>query len=337
MIDVEMLRPTADEMLSGLKGSDAMRRAIVYRATAIDQLPKIADEMLGGLQKTPALRHRILLAAERHDKKKQRMMARRPAMARMTPAMSMALALCLMFGLGYIYGNRPQQAIVQSSPVDLVGMDTYAAGGLQEVGIPGYQSLFAGEGANPPLIGINNRYYRMLTSPLSVPESLVGSAFAEIQEQTDEPSLASVVGVISNIVPAGTPVYEVEGISHKTACIADVGGSLRLFQRVSYASNATIGNEMLEDTLSIMGRVKALELSGVGIVQDETKANELIYMLSEFAAYAGSDVPSGDQALTIYLKNGLSLQLQVQDDVLGACGSWACPEFFDSFAEEVAK
>lgn len=338
MIDVETLRPTADEMLSGLHAGEAMKNAMLFKASALSALPTITGELLGGLTATPALRHRILLAAERRRTAidlSQRIPARKRMVARFTPAMGMALALCLMIGIGALYGAGPQ------SPSGTIavenGMAAYMAGSPMDAGVPRYQTLFAGEGANPPVIGINGRYYRMLNSPLSVSPSLVGSLIAEVQEYTDEPSLASVVGVISNVAQTGAPIYELSGISHKTACVAEVDGAMRLFQRVSYASMSITGNEMFEDTLSINGQVLALELSGVGIIDNEADANELVYLLSEFALYTGSDMPSGNQALTIYLKNGLSLQLQVQDDLLGACGTWACPEFFEEFASRIAS
>ncbi|MCL1795379.1 MAG: hypothetical protein FWG37_00670 [Clostridia bacterium] len=330
MIDVEMLRQAADEMLSGLSASDAAKEALRFKVSAVDNLASVTGEMLGGLTRTPALRHRILIAAERRTAP-HKASRKSPYAGRFTPAMGMALALCLMFGIGAFYGAAP------NSPLSTVesGMEPHTAGGPANAGVPQYQSLYTGEGANPPILGINGRYYRLLRSPLSVSSALAGTLITEVQDFTDEPSLASVVGVVSNIAKVGAPVYEVEGISHKTACLVEVEGVLRLFQRVSYASNAMIGYEMLEDTLGIQGQVKALELSGVGIVQDETDANELIYMLSEFAVNAGNDMPPGGQALTIYLKNGLSLQLMVHDEILGACGSWACPEFFEEFADRM--
>jgi len=334
MIDVGMLRHTADEMLSGLSAGDAMKEAIRFKASAVDNLAVVAGEMLGGLARTPALRHRILVAAGKQAAPRKAHRST-PYISRFTPAMGMALALCLMIGIGALYGAGPH--VGNPAPMATVqsGMEPYAAGESASAGVPQYQSLFAGEGANPPIVGINGRFYRLLNSPLSVSSALAGTTITEVQEYTEEPSLASVVGVVSNIAKVGAPIYEIDGISSKTACLVEIDGVLRLFQRVSYASNATLGNEMLEDTLGVQGQVKALELSGVGIVQDETGANELIYMLSEFAISAGIAMPPGGQALTIYLQNGLSLQLMVHDEILGACGAWACPEFFEEFAERM--
>ena len=344
MIDVEMLRPTADEMLSGLSAGEAMKKRLLLKAHAVDQMPQIAGEMLGGLHATPALRHRILVKAERTRKSQmpvEKLLgdkpSRRPLVARLTPAVGMALVLALMIGLGYNYGSNPTGILSPTgAPVAQNELNSYMAGsGTQTDGVPEYRSLFVGEGANPPLIGIHGRYYRMLN--VHVPSDVVGTAIAEVQDFTDEPSLAATVGVVSNIAKAGTQVYAVEGLSNKTACIAEVDGVPRLFQRVGYASATFLGNEVFEDTLDVYSQVAALELSGVGVINNERIANDLIYTLGEFAVYNGADMPDGSQALTIYLHNGLSLQLTVQDDVLGGCGAWVCPEFFDAFEYELGQ
>lgn len=338
MIDVEMLRPTADEMLGGLSAGEKMKKRLLFQAKAVDRLPEITGEMLGGLRATPALRHRILLAATRANTASapavRSAAQKRPLLARLTPAISMAAAVTLMVVLGSRYvGLQPEPVADTPPPTVISGMDDYRAGtSAGGMGIPQYKSLFAGENtANPPLIGVNGRFYRMLTSPAAAPASLMGATIAEVLDFTEEPSLAGTVGVVSNVAPVGTKVYAVEGLSSKTVCLAEVDGSLRVFQRVGYASETILGNEMFEDTLAIHGEVEMLELSGVGIITNEVDANELIYTLMEFAVYNGDEIAHGNQALTIYLKNGLSLQLAVQGDVLGGCGAWACPEFFQEF------
>ena len=336
MIDVEMLRPTADEMLSGISATDAMKQRVLFRANVVERLPAVTSEMLGGLSSTPALRHRILVRAERLSNAKQPVSvetparAKRPVLSRLTPAIGMMAVLALMIGLGVNYGRQNVLA-----PVDPLTAQTdlgsFMAGGdgTYSGTVPEFRSLYVGEGANPPVIGVNGRFYQMLSIPVS--DTALGDPIAEIQSFTDEPSLASTVGVVSNVAQAGAQVYSVSGISSKTACIAEVDGKLRLFQRIGYASESIVGGEQFEDTLDVNGKVTALELSSVGIITDENDANELIYMLSEFASYQGSDLSGSSQALTIYLRNGLSLQLMVQDDILSGCGSWSCPEFFESF------
>lgn len=338
MIDVEMLRPTADELLSGLSAGEAMKQRLLFTAKAVERLPQIADEMLDGLNATPALRHRILVAVERKERTRSTAsVARgtdRPKYARFTPAIGMALVLTLMIGLGASYGVPPMTtALPGASPTAQSDFNAGMAGDgtvASTDGVPQFRSLYAvGEGANPPLIGINGRFYRMLN--VHVPDSILGTQLSEIAEYTDEPSLTASVGTVSNIAKAGTRIYAVDGLSSKTACIAEVDGTLRLFQRVGYASASLVGNELFQDTLDVGGKVTALELSGVGVITDEEEANELMYLLAEFAAFHSNDSGNGSQALTIYLDNGLSLQLMVQGDILSGCGSWTCPEFFESF------
>ncbi len=336
MIEVENLRSTADEMLSGLHAPPGMAQRLRLQAGALDNLPQIAGEMLGSLQAGPALRHRILVAADRARHPFRllapacpRKRAAHPGLLRLTPALGMAVLLVIMLGVGSLYGGT-----VPGSPSN--ELESYAAGPVQTLSdVSQFRSLFAGEGANPPLLAINGRYYRMLTTPLAVSSSLVGAPIADVQTYTDEPSLSTRVGVVSNVVAERSQVYEVTGLSQKTAVAAEVDGTLRLFQRVSYAAASLIGEEMFEDTLDVGGQVASLELSGVGVVNDETRVNELLYMLNEFAVWSGSEIGEADQALTIYLKNGLSLQLLVDGDVLWGCGAWACPEFFDAFAQAV--
>lgn len=338
MIEVEMLRPTADQMLSGLTAGETLQKRLRFQAEAMDRLPEITGELLDGLHAGPTIRHRILVKAARSHSAhlSGARFSGGPAFRRAVPVVGMALALTVMIGLGANYASK-YLAAGSVSPIATHGMNIHAAGQTADEAAPKYRSLFAGEGANPPLIGINGRYYRMLNSPAPVPASLKGEWYADTQVFTKEPSLEPMVGVISNIAPIGTPVFMVDGISKNTVCMAEVDGVMRLFQRVGYASVSTIGNELfVEDTLDIVGKVASLELSGVGVVNDEVIANDLIYMLSEFAVYHGSEIASGDQALTIYLQNGLSLQLLVQDDVLSGCGAWICPEFFEAFTSAVA-
>ena len=114
MIDVELLRHTADEMLSGLMADAAMRERIRFKATALDKLPEIAGEMLGGFSATPALRHRILLAARRKKIATDRDFAqtqKKPVYQRLIPAAGMAFAMALMVWFGYLYGGAANPAL----------------------------------------------------------------------------------------------------------------------------------------------------------------------------------------------------------------------------------
>lgn len=334
MIEVEMLRPTANEMLSGLSAGDRLRRRIQFQAEAVDRLPEIAGEMLSGLRADASLRHRVLVRAERRAHAVAPHTAPTRVMRRLTPAMGMALAIVLMFGIGLYFGANPALPIENLDN----GFNTYAAGSTASGGVPQYRALFAGEGANPPLIGIHGRYYRMLASPVPVASALVSSAIAQVDTFTEEPSLSTTIGVYSNVVQTGAQVYALGDLSTKTAVVAEVDGSLRLFQRVGYAANALRGEETFEETLDVLDKVAVLELSGVGVVSDENAVGELVYMLlsDEFAMqHEPLDLDACTQALTVYLKNGLSLQLGVSGDVLVGCGAWVCPDFFSAFEASV--
>ncbi|MDR0897597.1 MAG: hypothetical protein LBN04_07045 [Oscillospiraceae bacterium] len=336
MIDVEMLRLTADEMLSGLTADEPMRRRVLLRARGAEALPAAAEDMLAGLKATPALRHRILVAAERHNRALLPVPTRRPAHAfaarfplkRLTPALGMAMALALMIGLGLQYGTAPL-------PDNAAGLSSYAAGGdTLPADVSQVRSLFAGTSTEPPLVVVNGRYYRMMNEVVSA--DLLGSVIANIQGLSNELELVN-AGVLSNIVQPGTNVYELASLSFKTAIAAEVDGQMRLFQRTGYAANNVIGNEMFEDTLEgVSGNVLALELSGEGFIDDEEVADALVSQLTEFSAFHSNEIPEGEGALTIYLKNDLSLQLMVQGDVYGGCGAWANVEFREAFKAALA-
>jgi len=111
-----------------------------------------------------------------------------------------------------------------------------------------------------------------------------------------------------------------------------VEGSLRVFQRVSYAGTAIIGSETLGDTLCSADAVKWIEVEGMGRVDDQALARELMTTLLEYADYIGTGM-SGSDSMQIGLTNGLTLQMLAGEDSVSACGSWSCPDFFEAFAE----
>ena len=116
-----------------------------------------------------------------------------------------------------------------------------------------------------------------------------------------------------------------------TLVAAEVNGSMRLFQRVSFNGNALRGSETLDDTLQISGHIASMELSDVGVITDADTCEQLISTLLDCATYESSATVSGRQSLLICLDNGLTVQMAVRDDSLSACGTWSCPEFFEDF------
>lgn len=106
----------------------------------------------------------------------------------------------------------------------------------------------------------------MLSTPTNVESSLLGDAVGTVSTTTDEPSLAddsAMTGGLSNVAEAGQTIYAVSGVDVNTAVACEVGGNMRLFQRVSYAGKGP-GGQGLEDTFSVRGQVAELTLSGVG-------------------------------------------------------------------------
>ena len=93
-----------------------------------------------------------------------------------------------------------------------------------------------------------------------------------------------------------------------------------------------MGGESLGDTLKASSPV-ALELSGVGTVNDASTASRLVKVLVNNASFLRAGGSETNQSLLIQLKNGIVLQLAVNGERVIGCGTWACPEFFDAFQE----
>ena len=196
----------------------------------------------------------------------------------------------------------------------------------------GSESLFAPASSDIPLVAVNGAVYRMLSAPASVRGDLLGSAVGTVNTETDEPSLAdddAMAGGLSNVAEAGQTIYAVSGLDANTAVACEVGGNMRLFQRVSYAGKGP-GGLGLEDTFSVRGQVAELTLSGVGTLTGEA-ANDAVATLLDHATLKSADMSAKKQTLTATLTNGLKLQLGVSGDTVSACGGWSCPEFFEAF------
>ncbi|GHU77676.1 hypothetical protein AGMMS49992_26340 [Clostridia bacterium] len=353
-IPLERLKPVADEMLSGLTAGPRIRSRALFNASLMDRVPESADQMLGAVRADGALRHRILTTAHHFGHKgslTERISlppARGPVMRKLTPILGTVIALVLMVGLGVRFFGpdlfEPQVPVQQAGEVIAMPKSANAGdlmtGALKlSTGVPQFRSLFANSGSGEPaLVSVNGRYYQMLTAPLSISTDMLGTKHGDVQSLTSDISLAGFIGVLSNVVPDGEAVYGVQDYSTRTLIAARVGGSMRVFQRIGYAAKTLVGEESFKDTLAIEGRVRALELSGVGIVTDGTKANSLVQvLLNDARQWSGEAIPEGEQALTIYLENSLALQLKVSGDVVEACGAWSCPQFFEGFKEAVGS
>ena len=172
----------------------------------------------------------------------------------------------------------------------------------------------------------------MLATPKDVGGSLLGGEIGSVKTHEAQPSLASGDAMragLSNVAKEGAAIYALRGMDESCVVAAEVDGSMRLFQRVSYAGKGPSGAS-LEDTFSVRGKVKSLELSGVGTLEGD-KANEVIAVLLDNAALKSADATARKQTLTVTLENGLKLQLGVSGDTVCGCGGWSCPEFFEAF------
>lgn len=302
------------------------------------QLPEIAEQM--GLDADERLKRSILRAARDMEPQKKKGLP----MKRLVPVFC---AVAVLLGAAAVGIPALQKNAVK--PVEPM-TKTIAAG--QNEALPGaqlaldvpvgsiqirasrnpsYRSIWAkATGANFPLISVNGRYYRMLTNPTALTDGLLGKALGTVDTFTSEPALVS-GGIISNKVAEGETVYAVSGMNNAVVA-ARVDGQLRAFQRVSFGENALLGGENLADTLKAEN-VVALELTGVGTINDASTARRLMNVLKDNASFLRSGSNETNTSLLIQLENGLTLQMAVNGERIMACGTWACPEFFEAFHE----
>lgn len=309
----------------------------------LDHLPQIAARQLGGLEANTTLLARIRLEAAEQKQP-------RPLRAVLRPALAVCAALVLCFG-----------AVTSLTPDEMTGigpaatrnmLDTRSAGNSSQptaeprtlADVPkgaismsagrstGGSTLFVqGENSSFPLVTLGGATYRMLETP-DVSPALLGDALGAVTEFNIEPALGT-SGVISNAIACGETVYAVG--SRKGALVAaPVNGTLRVFQRVSYAGTAIIGTETLADTLCAADDAAWIEVEGMGRVDDPAAVLRLMTMLLDLSDYQGTAFSNGS-SMQIGLKNGLTLQLMTGEDTISACGIWSCPDFFEAFGQAV--
>ena len=299
-------------------------------------LPEIAEQ--SGLTADEQLKRKILRAA------REKQQPRRAFAPRLAAALCAAAVLigAVAFALPSLRGGGPSPTdtiLIESHPAGSVTVGDKTALDVPAGSItirasknPSYRSIWAPmSGGNFPLIGVNGRYYRLLTNPTSISGSLLGQSLGTVDTFTSEPALAGKNGICSNVVAQGETVYAVSGMNGAMAA-ANVNGQMRVFQRVSFGDNALVGKETLADTLKASNPV-ALELSGVGTVNDASAAQRLVSILVKNASFLRAGGSETNQSLLIQLQNGIVLQMAVNGERLIACGTWACPEFFEAFQE----
>lgn len=302
----------------------------------LEQLPEITEKALGGLTAGQHLKLRIAKAAMNPQPRRRSYASWAPALC---GALTLAIALCVCIPM---LNQPPEQNLISTQAAGQYSIGTER--GLLDLENnnitirqtgekPDYRSIWAkGSGSSFPLIGIEGRYYRLLTAPKTVSSSLFGRQLGTVAEFTTEPALSGTDVVLSNTVQQGSEVYAISGMDG-TLIAAKVDGSYRLFQRTGFNGSALRGSEDLADTLQIAGHIIAMELSDVGVITDSSTCEALFSTLTSCASYESSSAVSGKQSLLIQLDNGLALQLAVKNDKLSACGTWSCPEFFEAFED----
>lgn len=306
----------------------------------LNQLPEVVDRQLGGLEADARLLARIKINAAEGEKQRYRTGPR----FQVVLAACCALVLCIG---GVCWAMNPGETSLlpanENNPIDsyaagstVITTAPPAVGDLPEgaitmsgAGARSGSSLFAtGQGNSFPLITVGGATYRMLTYPDGISSALLGSELGLVNEFNLEPALGS-GDIVSNAANPGAPVYAISGM--KGAMVAaNVGGSLRVFQRVSYSGTATIGGESLGDTLCKPSHVRWISLNGTTV--SGAQAQELMQILLDDADFHSTGT-SGKGSLQIGMDNGLTLQLLVGDDTVSACGTWSCPGFFEAFTE----
>ena len=299
----------------------------------LKRLPELAEST--GLQADEQLKRKILRAAQAKQGR-----AGGFALRRLAPALC---ALVILAGAAAYFvpriGGQKEAPLLTSQPAGQVQVGEKLAWDVPQGSIsikasknPSYRSIWApASGGNFPLVGVKGSYYRLLTNPTAISDDLLGEALGTVDTFTSEPALAGTGGICSNTAAQGETVYAVRGMQGALAA-AKVDGKMRVFQRVSFGDWALMGRETLADTLRADSAV-ALELSGMGTVNDPAEARRLIGILTDNAQFLRSGGGESNQSLLIQLENGVVIQMAVNGERLIACGTWACPEFFEAYQE----
>ncbi|NLB90866.1 MAG: hypothetical protein GX786_06585 [Clostridiales bacterium] len=313
----------------------------------LEQLPEIVDRSLGGIEANPSLRYKILSAAaetKTEEKKK-------PFFSRFSVPLTAVSACLVLVVIGFtVFPNLFSTSVSQPEATNaLLG---HSAAGQQEpvlqertlsqgtmsIGAGSFSSadsLWVSAGDTFPLISMNGKFYRQMNQKVLYDAQLSGH-IGSVENFTQEPALASTFGNMSNVVEEGEGIFAVSQLGDGVIA-AKVNDSMTLFQRISFAGNAIFSEETLAQTLGFSAEdVLSISLSEVGTISDEAVAQKLVTTLTQNATYASSSLGSGKQVLLFTLRNGITLQMYVDDDVFSACGSWDCPGFSQAFAEAVA-
>ena len=300
------------------------------------QLPQAADELAADVRADERLYQRIrhAVAGQRDTRGGRRALA--PALSSLAVlAAAVVLALTLP---GLTRGQTPlniesvtagNQDVAQPEPSTRADLPAGSVSLDGADSAPAFRSIWAGSSDSSfPMVLVNGVYYRLLSSPKKLSDSQLGSPLGTVEQYTSE---MNGQGLCSNTVLQGETVWQVRGMG-QSAVAARIDGGLRVFQRVTV--NGIGAPARLSDAIPADG-VKELSLSGVGRVRDAQTAQRLLGVLLNGAAYQGGGCGKTSQVLHIVYSNGVTLQMYVRDGSLASGGTWACPAFFDQFAQAI--
>ena len=292
----------------------------------IEDLREVANETLAGLEAGPALRHRIQSAA---DPRKRRLPVRALAVA-LSCALLLAVALPIALR-GPETDGRPDgaapQMTVMTAGEPAAHVQTGSLRNSQLTIMNRNRDNAYGLWDSGTLIRVNGRCYRLLKDVVLDGGDL-DAPMAVIETRADDLTLTD-AGVAAQGVPEASTVYGVRGISQSALVACELDGQYRVFQRVSYAGNGRIGSEELADVMPGADRVTALALTGCDPVEGDA-ARELYSAFLRSATPAGNGPVTPVQVLQIALDNGVIIQLSVNEDRFGGCGTWSCAELVEA-------
>lgn len=316
-----------------------------------EQLPEAIEKALGGLRADARLKSRIEFALLAKDNKSEHVKSRvRGGFVprRVVPvAAAFAVAVFAVAGvISYRHYNGGDAGVI----ANIAAGETEEAPAVEEAterpieSLPSnvasvndaikqvsYRSIWAPAAkSNFPIIGVNGRYYRELTSPSALPGSVGVEKVGTVTKYAEEPFISDNAPVVSNTVPVGTDIYEVNGMGG-TFIAADTGSGRRVYQRVSINNSGAVNGEKLADTAQIAGHIKKVSLSNVGVIEDAAKAEEFFRGVAADAIFNDNGELTGGQSMIFTLDNGLSLQFVVKENKMHACGTWSVPDLQERF------
>lgn len=302
----------------------------------LENLRMMTDHALAGLEADEAMRQNIIRRASAGAGS-----VRRSVSVRKVAAVLACVAVLAASSVVFLNQPKTDFPMITSQPAgnsmttsepDLISRGSADIQlGIQKSGQASGSLWESGSNGTFPLVCVRGAYYRMTRD---IPSAGRGSFLGTVEEFTTEPSLSDTGIISSNVLNAGTEIHAVSGMEG-SMIVAEVNGSERLFQRVSFNGYALLNSETLENALRASGHVISIEWSGVGTIYNRDVCESLYRLLIQRAIQESNGSLSGNETLILTLDNGIRLQMVVRNDRLSACGVWSCPEFFEAFRDQL--